>query len=83
MQLTTKESSTLDFIFHDALDNIGASDKESLLADNCSWFRESDLSGLGYNKHQIAGILGALELKGLIIKDGSDWCLTEDGILAA
>ncbi len=81
MKLTIKESNSLKAITKNALDQMGGKQPKDLFEDNFSWFDREDISKeTGYSRNEAAGIMAALEKKGLIVKDDNDWCLTDKGI---
>lgn len=88
IDLTAKEQAALNFL---ALDNgAGAKTKERLKDDNCSWFRIDDLMrGLSLNRFEAAGIMSALDRKGMVVDheagvtvryDRATWYVTNAGI---
>ena len=89
--LTAKEAAALNYIARN--NGAGAKTQERLLDDNCSWFNVADLMrGLDLNKNEAAGIMSALDAKGLAMDyeagstvryDRDTWALTNAGIRAS
>lgn len=85
--LTDMEQAALNAIFKIGSEGNGAKTVEAMLADNFTWFFPKDLEEkLGINKNQAAGIMSALEAKGLAMdhdpneKVAATWALTDVGI---
>jgi len=87
MTLTEKEKVALRAIAQNASEGCGAKEPKDLHYDNYSWFDRSDITRLtGFSKFEAAGLMSALDEKGLIQDnegDGTGWALTEKGIDAA
>ena len=91
--LTAKEQTALDFLALQGLSAMGGDGKATLKNDNMSWFNINDLmEGLGLTRHEAAGIMSALNAKGMAsdyeagakVRYGRDtWCLDSAGIDAA
>ena len=91
--LTEKEQTAIDFLANQGLDCMGGEGKADLKSDNMSWFNIKDLmTGMGLNRHEAAGIMSALDAKGLasdqeagstVRYDRDSWCLNDAGIDAA
>jgi len=90
--LTTKEQTALNFLARN--NGCGATTKVGLRDDNFSWFNAQDLmKGLGLNQNEAAGIMSALNAKGMAFDDeagtkapqyGRDtWTLSNAGIDAS
>jgi hypothetical protein len=89
--LTTKEQAALNFIAQN--NGCGATTKAGLKDDNFSWFDIDDLmKGLSLSRHEAAGIMSALDAKGLasdteagakVRYDRASWALTNKGIDAS
>ena len=81
--LTDKEMTVLKAIGDNGLANMGGRVYADLQYDNYSWFNASDIIKItGYSKHQVSGLMSALNEKELIILSDGDWCLSEYGINA-
>jgi hypothetical protein len=90
MKLTEKETAALQAIVNEGLECMGGKTAADLLDDNMSWFVAEDLMRrLSINHHEAAGIMSALEKKGIAMdsmetpnnKPGpTHWYLTGDGI---
>lgn len=89
MELTELEREMLKVFVNEGLGSMGGERAEDLLDDNMSWANSNDLVEiLGWNKHQVSGVMSSLETKGVILNSGesprgekwTDWCLTDDGI---
>ena len=89
MNLTVKEQTALNFIANMGLDCMGGSTKTHLKEDNMAWFDSTDLmNGLKISRFEAAGIMSALDAKGLAFDSGegvngrgpNQWCITDDGI---
>jgi hypothetical protein len=88
MKLTEKEITAILAIANSGCEEIGAESFTDLLADNMTWFNREQLSrDCRWNKNEAAGVMSALEAKGLAHEadQGSlfGWALTETGIREA
>lgn len=91
MTLTDKEQAAVNFLARN--NQCGATNKEHLHEDNMTWFNINDLmTGLGWNRHEAAGVMSALDAKGLaadceagakVRYDRDTWYLTNAGIDAS
>jgi hypothetical protein len=89
--LTDKEQAALNFLARN--NGCGAKTKAALHDDNFSWFNIRDLmEGLSLSRHEAAGIMSALDAKGLandaeagakVRYDRDSWSLTDKGIDAS
>lgn len=89
--LTALEQAAVNFIA--ANNQCGAKSKDYLVQDNMTWFNINDLmTGLGWTRHQAAGVMSALNDKALasdteagakVRYDRDTWALTEKGIMAS
>jgi len=87
--LTAKEQAALNFLARN--NGSGSTTKAMLKDDNCSWFNVTDLMrGLSLSRHEAAGIMSALDAKGLCVDhegggkfDGDSWYVTNRGIDAS
>ena len=90
MHLTDKEQAALNFVAR--YNDCGAATKTEL-HDNWAWFNVNDLmAGLGLSRHEAAGIMSALDAKGLaydteagasVRYNRDTWVLTNRGIDAS
>ena len=88
-ELTAKEQAAINFLARN--NGAGATTKSYLKDDNCSWFGIRDLmAGLTLTRHEAAGIMSALDRKGMIFdhEGGTDprsesWYVTNAGIDAS
>jgi uncharacterized protein YfdQ (DUF2303 family) len=87
--LTAKETEAFTAWVNDALDAMGGESAADLHDDNFSWMSAPDLvAALKWSKHEVSGIMSALDAKGLIEDSGesargarqTDWSLTSKGI---
>ena len=72
MNLTTKEAKVLK----------EAATVSCELGGECTWFDATDLTDIGFNKHEIAGIMGSLEVKNFINCDDDPAYVTPEGVTA-
>ena len=88
VEMTTKEAAALNFLARN--NGCGATTKTGLMDDNFTWFNINDLmAGLNLSRHEAAGIMAALDAKGLANDteagakhrfDRDSWALTDRGI---
>ena len=63
-ELTAKEQAALNFLARN--NGCGAETKAELRNDNFTWFNINDLmTGLSLSRHEAAGIMSALDAKGM------------------
>ena len=90
--LTSKEQAALNFLVRN--NGCGATTKTELHDDNFSWFGIDDLmTGLNLSRHEAAGIMSALDAKGVAVdheagakvrqRGRADWYVTDRGIDAS
>ena len=85
LKLTAKETEAINAITKEALFEIRREEPKELFDDNFSWFNRKLLSELcGFDKHEAAGIMSALDKKDIIRnfdpQEAFGWALTDKGI---
>ena len=85
LKLTAKETEAINAITKEALFEICREEPKELFDDNFSWFNRKLLSELcGFDKHEAAGIMSALDKKDIIRnfdpQEAFGWALTDKGI---
>jgi hypothetical protein len=89
INLTEKETAAFTAWVNEALGAMGGKIAAHLRDDNFSWMSAPDLvATLGWSKHEVSGIMSALDAKGLIEDSGesargarqTDWYLTDKAI---